>query len=255
MMRRVALHLRTLPGVCQYGSTSYILIAGTNEGQSTENIRKVCSEIQIRGFEVQLEVFRRVTKRFSEHPNIVIQHKGLADKHGRTKVSGSGEKAGIYKSFGKFKEQEGYDVELVPLAEERKRLGINQFEYFVLDVEGAEPMAIRGMKLEETENKQAWPFFQLEMKHGPWDQRLMNDWPPLTMCEHLRGWGYDLYLMGLSRHGDDPALMHLSPSFFSSYRGSPEKLNINVIALNRAHARPEITRLIDRYAEGPRDNC
>ena len=60
-----------------------------------------------------------------------IQHKGLSDEEGRVQVSGAREKAGIYpgRTDGTgFDPQPGYLVQVVPLAKERKALGVHRRE-------------------------------------------------------------------------------------------------------------------------------
>ena len=56
------------------------LIGGVNEGQYTAEILNMCPEINVRGFEIQKEVFSRVIKRFKAFPGTRFYNLGWGEK-------------------------------------------------------------------------------------------------------------------------------------------------------------------------------
>eukprot|EP00392_Amoebophrya_sp_AT5.2_P007918 g7937.t1 len=135
-------------------------------------------------------------------------------------------------------------------------------DYVVIDVEGFEPKVLRGMQLEDEENRRRFPLFQLEL--GPsWAERDARhhgvtttggqsanetQWTQEYMAKTLEGYGYQLFLIGMSGY------LQVSPFFFSPLHrhtaddgGGPFVWG-NLLAMHKQYADEHLQKKIYRSA-------
>lgn len=228
-----------------------ILVCGTNEGQSIEQIVAVCPQTSIHGFEIQGDVYSRATDTFKDNPNIKIHHNGLSDKRGKLHVTGRGEIAGLYSPEGRWEgAPERGSVEVITPAgflEDQKMSGLF---YALIDVEGHEQEVIKGMGLET--NAAKFPVFQYELG-GTWaDSRRTGPWTQFTTALYLELNGYEVYLIG-SKDGK-ATLLRTPPEFYRystvHYEGFENKgqkyfVQGNALAVHKQHASAKMKSFVE----------
>ena len=186
---------------CANKSEFTVLIAGANQGQSMVNILTECPEITLHGFEIQASERSKAVKATNKFRNAIIHSKGWSDKEDTNiKIGGSGGTAGFYDPQG----QRGWKLsgetgETVRLDSWTRQNGIESTLFVLIDTEGHESKIIRGMGLENVENRKKFPCFQYELG-GTWakhDNRNGNDkWDQIKTAQYLENLGYSLFLVG-----------------------------------------------------------
>lgn len=224
--------------LCAHRSSPVIMVCGTNTGEGLGNLMRVCPASQAHGFDIQGYAVAEARKSFGS--TVTMNHAGLADKPGVLRVSGGGETAGLYAD----QSGKGETVNVTTAYTYVTEKGIPRVDYFLIDVEGAEQVLVRGMKLEE--NSALFPLFQYELG-GTWgDSRRIGPWSQFSFAVYLDALDYDLYLMG-ERHGN-PAFLHVSPEFYRLSKVNreigPYFVQGNCLAVHRKHAPPEIRKFV-----------
>eukprot|EP00283_Hemiselmis_rufescens_P010251 CAMPEP_0173436156 /NCGR_PEP_ID=MMETSP1357-20121228/15790_1 /TAXON_ID=77926 /ORGANISM="Hemiselmis rufescens, Strain PCC563" /LENGTH=350 /DNA_ID=CAMNT_0014401215 /DNA_START=109 /DNA_END=1161 /DNA_ORIENTATION=- len=207
-----------------------LMAAGTNEGQLAEVLlQSVPPEVRFVGFEIQERAFGIVVQRLSKYPNAKVHRAGLGEVRAEMPVTGAFSGSGLF-TLTKGNRFHGTamgavsasNVSVHPISEWAHQNGVQRVLYLVLDVEGSEPKAIRGMRLRREENRRRFAVFQYELG-GTWamrDPRHMADkWDQLRAAQHLEGLGYVLFLIGA--HG----WLRLPSAFFDITAGGQHMLD------------------------------
>lgn len=148
-----------------------IFIAGVNEGQLALRALSECPALVVLGLEIDRLMFTKATAALVEYPNVHIRNVGLSDREARVSYAPHGEASSIMdpkdKSRTRFSNWAvGVDtVRVVPLPtafseflQPLKRAP--QLVFSVIDVEGQEPLVLRGMRLDKEENRRRFAAFQ-----------------------------------------------------------------------------------------------
>jgi FkbM family methyltransferase len=180
---------------------SIVLVGGTNAGQLSEKLLSLCPNLTFHGFEIQREYFMQASEALKMFPHAQMHNLGWSERAASTvPIGGSGKIAGLYNPEG----QRGLNltretVSTVSLAAWIEAEGILQVTYAVIDTEGNEGRVLRGMRLENTQNRRAFPLFQFELG-GTWarrDKRNGGDpWSQIDAAVYLEDLGYELFLVG-----------------------------------------------------------
>ena len=143
-----------------------VLVGGTNQGQSSLNILKLCPQVAFYGFEIQPSEYQVAKTKLAGYTGATLINKGWSEqKADAVPIGGpAGESAGLYDPQGQreWYVQQGVTASTVRLDEWTKENGIAQTAFVLIDTEGHEPKVIRSMGLEKDENRQKFPLFQFE---------------------------------------------------------------------------------------------
>jgi len=244
-VQRLLGHAMTL-NLCDEHSS--IIVGGTNSGQMSYEVLKMCPDVSFFGFEIQELFLKRAKAKLSEFKHVKLYKMGWSETVQKDiQVAGSGEKAGLYEGNDRFRPS-GNTVHTVPLADFVIEENIASTLYTIVDTEGHEPKVIRGMRLDQVDNQRRFPLFQFELG-GTWaarDTRHMNDpWNQEMTVQALESYGYLLFLIGdhdwlavtslFFREADNP-LMHDS--------GDGPFLQGNLLAMHQDFTLPALRDLI-----------
>ncbi|KAL7534413.1 hypothetical protein ACHAWF_004828 [Thalassiosira exigua] len=195
--KRLFAHFKRLD-MC--GKEFVVLVGGTNEGQLSTKILSWCPDLTFYGFEIQHEPFLKARNALANFSKALMLNMGWSEEaRENVPISGKNTLAGLYAPGGRWKLQKGKVVNTIPLADFAIEQNISSVLYTVIDTEGHEPKVIRGMKLDDAENRKRFPLFQFELG-GTWgarDVRHGNDpWNQQVAVKTLRDWGYLTFLVG-----------------------------------------------------------
>ena len=180
---------------------SVILIGGVNNGQSTLNVIKENPSITIHGFEIQPEQFKTAVHNVRNYDSVHIHNLGWDEKPRKNvHIGGKDGKAGLYDPNG----QRGWKlsentVSTVRMDEWADTQNIMETTYILIDAEGFEPKIVRGMGIEQIQNRRRFPLIQYELG-GTWaakDKRHGNDkWNQCDIARWFIKNGYQLFYVG-----------------------------------------------------------
>ena len=240
-----------------------VIVGGANEGGLVRLFARDCPGLRVTGLEIQASLLQRVKSRFdterSSFPNVQMLHMGMSDAEGEASFAGGDEGSEISsimdprdaerKRFADW-EIAPYKVKVLPLPFIYKRhVSPSTLFYVVIDVEGHEPLVIRGMNLSDVAEQRRFPAFQFEVG-GTWAIRdprhPRGSWSLPEVAEHLTNHRYELFLIG------ERDLLRVDPGFFSPGVGAdidegfgPILSPGNVLALRREFAHPAVVTLVD----------
>lgn len=128
-------------------------------------------------------------------PNLTITQKGLSNEAGQTEIYLPGNDSG-QASLAKHGEGswespdrvQTFTIELTTLDEYARLKGLGQVDFFKLDIEGAEPLALQGAEKVITGSQ---PLIHLEV-NAAWLKDF--DWSLSALADLMRGYGYDTAL-------------------------------------------------------------
>lgn len=243
------------------GESSVVLVGGTNEGQGSSEILKSSPNLTFVGFEIQKDAYHHASEVFAMYPNARAINMGWSE-HNEVgiQIGGKGELAGLYNPDGKFgalnlQLQEGPNsrVDTTTLANWVASNSIEKVLYVLIDTEGHEPKVIRGMRLEEEENRKKFPLFQYELG-GTWgrnDPRHGNDaWSQMDTAAHLESLGYLLFMCGakdwLAVTSDFFEESDHNPAMYTGQFGPTVQGNLLVV--HPQHNPPELTKAILKHS-------
>ncbi len=200
--------LLSIPQICSRDTT--IVIGGINRGQLASEVLTACGTFTLRGVEIQpktADYARNHLKQFL-NADVAIYNEGWSDKNAKMpfmdhKGEEHSEIAGIADGDSWFRWPEMKPstelIEIRTLSSFVKEKGIKAITFMVIDTEGREPLIIKGMHLEEEENRKMFPMFAYELG-GTWGARDPRH-PKGSMSQfgvalYLELNGYELYLIG-----------------------------------------------------------
>ncbi len=239
-----------------------IIIGGANEGLLIRSFARDCPGLKVTGLEIQGPLLTRVQAGFEAEraafPRVQMLHMGMNDVEGEANFAGGdqgSEHSSIMDPHGsrtRFSDWPvaPYKVKVLPLTLIYSRhVAPAALAYVAVDVEGHEPLVIRGMGLNDIGAQRIFSAFQFEIggTWAPGDPRHpLNSWLLPEAATHLVECGYELYVIGESD------LLRVPAEFFEPGKGADENEGFgptpspgNVLALRREFAHPAVVKLVD----------
>lgn len=240
-----------------------IIIGGANEGRLIRLFADNCPGLNITGLEIQAPILARVQAAFENEraafPRVQMLHLGMSDAEGEASFAGGDEGSEMSSIMDTHDAERTrfrdwpvapYKVKVLPLPLIYSRhVAPAAVFYAVIDVEGHEPLVIRGMGLTDKSAQRRFPAFQFEVG-GTWavsdPRHPRGSWLLPEASLHLSECGYELFVIG------ERDLLRVEHGFFAPGFGADENEGYgptmsagNVLALRREFAHPALVGLVD----------
>jgi FkbM family methyltransferase len=250
---------------------SIFFAAGTNDARDVEDIVRLPwyrkDKVQWFGWEASASVHETAVARFTNDPEVQVGNRAISDKDGKiVHTQGGDGTLGIGHGGNKAERKtdlwEGSSREVTTMRFDTaiKEKNIKEVSYLLLDVEGHEEPAIKGMALET--NALSFPVFQWELGVTWVDGRNDGKMTQLDMVRYLESLGYVHFLMGAELSREDAILVRTNAAFFEkaqcvSEGGSKPFVPGNVLAVQQSlltqNTKPWLTAAIAKMVKRGND--